>query len=95
MSPAVTSLLGTVSGSDADTTCFSVISELDPGVLPRVLEQIARRGLTPTYCCARAAGGELTVDLQMPGLTPDQAAHLVACFRQIPAVATVLICKRG
>jgi len=89
------SLARAVSRPSEPTTCFSVTADLEPGVLPRVLELFAKRGLTPAYCCARVAGGELTVDLQVRSLPPELAAHLAACFRQIPAVVTVLTCERG
>jgi acetolactate synthase small subunit len=77
------------------TTCFSVTARLEPGILPRVLDLFAKRGLTPSYCCSRAAGREMSIDLQVRGLDPDIASHIAACFRQMPSVGTVLTCVRG
>ena len=76
------------------TACFSVIAKPDPGVMPRVLELFAKRGLVPSYWCSRADKGELTIDLQMERLDRDTTAYLAACFRQIPAVGTVLTSEK-
>ena len=35
------------------TACFSVVARAEPGVLPRVIELFAKRGLVPTRCHAR------------------------------------------
>ncbi len=86
----------TAFAADTDTTtCFSVTAHLEPGVLLRVLELFAKRGLTPGYCCSRIVGREMTIDLHVRGLDRDIAAHLAASFRQMPSVGTVLTCVRG
>lgn len=97
MSPAVPSrLAATVFRSDTEhTTCFAITARLEPGILPRVLELFAKRGITPAYCCSRVSGRELTIDLQVRGLAPDIARHLAASFREMPSVRTVLMCERG
>ena len=78
----------------AFTACFSVIAKPDPGVMPRVLELFAKRGLVPSYWFSRAGAAELTIDLQMERLDRDTTAYLAACFRQIPAVRTVLTSEK-
>jgi len=78
----------------ASTACFSVIAKADPGLMPRVLELFAKRGLVPTYWCSRVTGQELTIDLQMAGLAQETTAYLAACFRQIPTVRTVLTSEK-
>jgi len=78
----------------AFTACFSVVSKLDPGLMPRVLELFAKRGLIPTYWFSRVSGQELTIDLQMEGLDRDTVALLAGCFRQIPTVRTVLTSEK-
>jgi hypothetical protein len=91
----MSSLAASAPRSDAAfTACFSVIAKTDPGVMARVLELFAKRGLVPSYWCSRVAGSELTIDLQMAGLDPDTTAYLAACFRQIPTVRTVLTTEK-
>jgi hypothetical protein len=76
------------------TACFSVIAKADPGLMPRVLELFAKRGLVPTYWCSRVTGQELTIDLQMERLDRATTSYLAACFRQIPTVRTVLTSEK-
>ncbi|WP_246148239.1 hypothetical protein [Skermanella pratensis] len=83
---------------DADTTaCFSVQASADPGVMPRVLELFAKRGLVPTSWHSRVGGvrdDELIIDLQMHGMVRSEAEYVAACLRQIPDVDTVLTSER-
>ena len=72
------------------TACFSVYAEAEPGVMPRVLELFAKRGLVPTSWHSRVAAGELTIDLQMRGLDAATAAYIAACLRQVTSVTAVL-----
>ncbi len=76
------------------TACFSVHAEAEPGVMPRVLELFAKRGLVPTSWHSSIAGSELTIDLQMRGLDRAGAAYIAACLRQIASVAVVLISEK-
>jgi len=76
------------------TACFSVHAHADPGVMPRVLELFAKRGLLPTSWISRVSGRELTIDLQMLGLLAADAAYIAACLRQIVAVDTVLVSEK-
>jgi acetolactate synthase small subunit len=76
--------------SETPTACFSVHAAAEPGVMPRVLELFAKRGLVPTSWHSRVNGGELTIDLQMKGLDGDTAAYIAACLRQVISVTTVL-----
>ena len=76
------------------TACFSVAAAAEPGVMPRVLELFAKRGLVPTHWCSRVSGRELVIDLQMCGLDAAATAYIAACLRQIAAVETVLTSER-
>ncbi len=63
------------------TICLSAHALADPGVMPRVLEQFARRGIVPGrwYCSVRGQrGDELAVDVEMAGLAPETAERLAA-----------------
>ena len=43
------------------TACFSVAAAAEPGVMPRVLELFAKRGLVPTHWCSRVSGRALVI----------------------------------
>jgi acetolactate synthase small subunit len=77
------------------TACFSVVAEAEPGVMPRVLELFAKRGLVPTLWHSKVAPtGELTIDLQMDGMEPPLARQVAQCLRQIWGVSTVLTAEK-
>ncbi|MDJ0951428.1 MAG: hypothetical protein QNJ94_21155 [Alphaproteobacteria bacterium] len=81
--------------SDPTTACFTVHAHADPGVLPRVLEPFAKRGLVPTRLHATADGpGELTIDLQVAGMAPELAKQVAAGLRMVWGVSTVLTSAR-
>src|SRR5215813_13573999 len=53
------------------TACFSVHARAEPGVMPRVLELFAKRGLVPSRWESATFGdndSELTIDIQTRGL---------------------------
>jgi hypothetical protein len=75
------------------TAYFSVSARAEPGVMPRVLELFAKRGLVPTVWRSAVAGGDrarLTIDIEMGGLGREVARYIGACLRQIVDVETVL-----
>jgi len=78
--------------------CFSVQSEADPGLMPRVLELFAKRSLVPSRWVSDLSSErrrELSIDLQVEGLTPDKTDYIAQCLRQIPGVKTVLTSEKG
>jgi len=78
------------------TACFSVTAEVEPGVMPRVLELFAKRGLVPSLWHSKVTPtGELTIDLQMDGMEATLARQIAANLRQIWGVATVLTAEKG
>ena len=82
--------------SQKPTACFSVVAEADPGVMPRVLELFAKRGLVPSlWHSSVAPTGELTIDLQMDGMEAPKARHIAGCLRQIWGVSAVLTAEKG
>ena len=91
-------LLATVAGDDLSVTaCFSVHAHAEPGVMPRVLELFAKRGLVPSAWHSTADGtdrAELTIDIQMPGLGRDLMDYIAACMRQIAYVEVVLTSEK-
>ena len=81
-------------------SCFSILAEAEPGVMPRVLELFAKRGLVPNRWISdlvaardsRTTGGglELAIDLQIEGLSAELADYVARCLRQIHGVERVL-----
>jgi acetolactate synthase small subunit len=77
----------------ARTACFAVHAAAEPGVMPRVLELFAKRGLVPTSWTSRVGGprgDELVIDIQMAGMVRREADYVAACLRNIPEVGCVL-----
>ena len=74
------------------TVCFLVEAVADYGVMPRVLEQFAKRNLLPHRIAADVAPetGILEVNLQMPGLTLEEGEQIARCLRAIIGVTLVL-----
>ena len=91
-------LLTTVADDDPSVTaCFSVHAHAEPGVMPRVLELFAKRGLVPSAWHSRVCGTdevELTIDIQMDGLGCDLMDYIAGCLRQIAYVEVVLTSKK-
>jgi hypothetical protein len=91
----------------ARVACFSIHAEADPGVMPRVLELFAKRGLLPrrwvsdvtgpggVHGGGHGGGHELAIDVQVAGLDPETQAYIARCLRQIWGVGTVLTSVRG
>jgi acetolactate synthase small subunit len=87
-------LLATVADDDPSVTaCFSVHAHAEPGVMPRVLELFAKRGLVPSHWESATVGddhSELTIDIQMRDLGRETVDYIAACLRQIVFVKVVL-----
>jgi len=62
--------------------------------MPRVVELFAKRGLVPTSWISRVSAGELTIDLQMPGLDAETTHYIARCLRQIISVDVVLVSQK-
>ena len=72
------------------TTWFSVHAHPEPGVMPRVLELFAKRGLVPQHCLGTASETAMTIEVQIGGLGRDLADYIARCMRQITGVEVVL-----
>jgi acetolactate synthase small subunit len=86
-----------VSVADRDllaAACFTVQARAEPGVMPRLIELFAKRGLVPELWRsakkAGADGAELTIEIRMSGLGHDTIDYIAACMRQVASVRTVL-----
>jgi hypothetical protein len=67
--------------------CFE--ADAEPGVLPRALELLAKRGLVPARVFAQAVDDALSVEIEVEGLEPDTAEHVGQCLGQIVGVREV------
>ena len=73
---------------------FSVHAVAEPGVMPRVLELFAKRGLVPHKWQSAASDAVLTIDVQIAGLERDTADYIARSMRQIAGVDAVLTSER-
>ena len=74
-------------------TRFSLKACSEPGVMPRVLELFAKRGLVPQKWHSVTFGpgdGTLKIDLEIRGVEPDSIDYVANCMRGIAGVETVL-----
>jgi acetolactate synthase small subunit len=86
--------LGAAAYADGDApplaVCFSVQARAEPGVMPRVIELFAKRGLVPQRWHSTVVGELLTIDVQIAGLGRDLSSYITRCMRQITGVEAVL-----
>ncbi|MEQ8652484.1 MAG: hypothetical protein RIC87_08480 [Kiloniellales bacterium] len=78
-------------------SCYCVEGASDPGLLPRVLELFAKRGLVPERFHAQPSGHSaeaLVIDLQVRGFNAAEREVVASCLRQIPLVWTVLTSEK-
>ena len=80
--------------SDPTTACFFVTAQVAPGVMPRVLELFAKRGLVPDRFDCRRDGSALTLDIAMHGMDLELARYIGRCMNQIFEVDCVLVSEK-
>ncbi len=83
--------------ADHPIFCFALSATPEPGVMSRVLEPFAKRGLVPHRLhavCGGPGGNELVIDLQIAGLEPALVELLAASLRQIVGVESVLTAEK-
>ncbi len=92
MSSAMPLAAARVPDEDASplTVAFCVQARAEPGVMPRIVELFAKRGLVPQKWHSTALGSALTIDVQIGGLGRDLADYIARSMRQIIGVETVL-----
>ena len=84
-------------GAAESVYCFSILAAAEPGVMPRVLELFAKRGLTPTRWHSDVTGKDgrdLAIDLQVNGLDVATGDYIARCLRQVFQVETVLTSQK-
>lgn len=78
--------------------CYSIRAAADPGLLARVLETFAKRGLVPDRWHSDLVGqerDELSIDVQVTGLDPHTTGYIAARLRQIWGVDAVLTSEKA
>jgi len=74
--------------------CFCVLAAADPGVMPRVLQQFAKRNLVPARWYSRVVAGGLEIDVQVAALSPEEGDYIAQCLRRLVDVEAVLTDRR-
>ena len=72
---------------------FSIHARAEPGVMPRLAELFAKRGLVPEcwHSATVAAGADLAIDIEIAGLGRDTVEYVASCMRGIIGVELVLV----
>jgi hypothetical protein len=72
--------------------CFSLLSLPEPGVMARVLEQFAKRGLLPTrwFSDVDSETGLLQIDIQVAGLVAASGEDIGRCLGAVVGIEQVL-----
>ncbi len=81
--------------TDPLTVTFSLRAEVEPSVLPRVLEPFALRNLTPLALSSRCDGVTLRIDVTVAGLARREVDHLALKLNNMVPVRTVLAAEVG
>ena len=84
MSPTSLGVLSLKRSNSTVRYCFE--ADAEPGVLPRALELLAKRGLVPARVFAQSADDLLSVEIEVEGLSPDTAEHIGLSLGQIVGV---------
>ena len=72
------------------TWCFSVLAAPEAGVMPRVLEFFAKRGLVPARFHCDVVDESLVIDVHVGEIEEGVADHIAACLRELVHVERVL-----
>ena len=77
--------------------CFSVVAAATPGVMPRVLEVFAKRGLVPCQWYSTVHGRraeDLHIDVQVAGMEACLREQIAEALRQVVDVQVVLTSEK-
>ena len=94
MTSPVVSAPGAVCAEPATVRAYFFISApADPGLLPRLIEPVAKLGAVPSRVHASRESGdgsELTVDLRLAGVAPRTADLIERALRAVVGVRQVM-----
>jgi len=91
--PAVPAVGATAPRTETVRAFFFVSAPADPGLLPRLIEPVAKLGAVPSRVHASREAGdgtELTVDLRLAGVTPRTADLVERALRAVVGVRQVM-----
>lgn len=72
---------------------FHITAAADPGMLPRILEPVAKLGHVPTRVhasCEAGNGCDMTIDLRLSGVTPRTAELIGFALRAVVGIGQVI-----
>ena len=78
-------------------SCFSLVAAADPGVLTRVINVFAKRGLIPSQVYSTLGGPlseDLHVDLQVTAMDASLREIIAESLRQTVCVQTVMTSEK-
>ena len=85
------------SGHNKPTTYdFAVYAEATPDLMPRVLDQFAKRSLVPTRWYSALVDGfapQLQIDVRVTGVDEHQACHIARCLERLVHVQEVVTAR--
>jgi acetolactate synthase small subunit len=93
MSSVLVSAASGPESAAASLAWFSLRARAEPGVMPRVLELFAKRGLVPDKWHSLTGGADnrmLTIDVQIGGLEDHTVEYVANCMRGIAGVEAVV-----
>ncbi len=79
-------------------SCFSVVAKAEPGIMPRVIQVFAKRGLVPSQWYSVIHGTarqDLHIDIQVPDLDPQLRELIAQTLRQLITVEIVLTSEKN
>ena len=76
--------------SEVTVLCLSLRALAEIGVLARVIQQLARRGLFPSRMHCTQAGEQLLIDVQVAGVGERDGDVLAESLRQVVGIDEVL-----
>ena len=88
-SPAAAAVSERYSAPLSVSFSFLIRARAAPGVVLRVLELFAKRGVVPQRWNGVVSGGDLCIDIRMSGFDRELAEYIARCMRQIHDVETV------
>lgn len=94
--PSMSNAAARVAADDAVSVVralFYVTAEADPGLLPRLIEPVAKLGHVPVRVHASRESGDgsrMTVDLRLSGLAPEGADRVRRALMSVIGVEQVL-----
>jgi acetolactate synthase regulatory subunit len=76
--------------ADVTVLCLSLRASAEIGVLARVIQHLARRGLLPSRLHGTESGDQLLLDLQIAGVGEREGSILAESLRQVVGIDEVL-----